>query len=213
MGTFFVFFGTLLLSQFVAVLAAISLAEYFRSDQEFIAVLFVVPLFAIVAIAVFAIVYKAARSARALQTTALVLFAIVLVLLALPSAIAAFTTKSVAALGIGAKDVPILLQLLVSTFIVVLTQWGLVRRRFLRRRGEHDLSRWPWVATVIAGLAVLNPPALNAIGAALAHSPVDWFRDPGTIGALALAAGVLVLIAIECYIRRRILRRRQAVIS
>ncbi len=39
----------------------------------------------------------------------------------------------------------------------MLVQWGLVRRRWLRAAAEDDFTRWPWIATAVAGLVVLNP--------------------------------------------------------
>ncbi len=56
-------------------------------------------------------------------------------------------------------------------------QWGLVRRRWLRLRGEDDLTLWPWIATMIGGLAILNPFGLDVIGQAITYTPTNWLRD------------------------------------
>jgi uncharacterized BrkB/YihY/UPF0761 family membrane protein len=64
MGTFFVFFGILLLSQFVALLAGLQLADHFRATEEFIAVMMAIIVFALVAIVAFAIAYAFAPRVR-----------------------------------------------------------------------------------------------------------------------------------------------------
>ena len=51
--------------------------------------------------------------------------------------------------------------------LVVLMQWGLVRRRFLRATGADDLTLWPWLTTAAAGLAILNPIGLALVWMAL----------------------------------------------
>ena len=208
MGTFFAFLGTYLLSLFVATLAALSLVEYFRTDQEFILVLMAMPAFALIAIVAFAIVYNDARTARAFQLLAIALVVIVLALLALPGAIAAVTSGSLAPLSVGVKDVPVLLELLIPALVTILVQWGLVRRRWLKRRGEDDLSRWPWVTTVVAGLAVLNPGGLGLLSSALRIFGTEGLRDTSTMIALGGVAALIVMILIEISIRGRVIRRR-----
>ena len=54
--------------------------------------------------------------------------------------------------------------------LAVLVQWGLVRRRWLRAAGEDDLTRWPWVATAVAGLVILNPFGLAFLQGTLQRS-------------------------------------------
>ena len=134
MGTFFAFLGTLLLSQFVALLAGLQLADFFRVTEEFIAVMMGLMLFALISVVLFAIVYNVARTARAFQLLAIALVVIVLALLALPGAIAAVASGSLAPLSLGVKDVPVLLELLIPALVTILVQWGLVRRRWLKRR-------------------------------------------------------------------------------
>ncbi len=209
MGTSFVFLGTLLLSQFVALLAALQLADHFRATEEFIAVMMGLILFAIIAVVVFAIIYNTARSARAFQTAALMLIIFVMVLLALPSLIMAATQRTAAPIRIGADDIPVLLELLVPALITILVQWGLVRRRWLRRHGEDDLSRWPWITTLVAGLAFLNPPGLNALSLALRVTGLDGLQQAPVMIALGGAIALVLMAWIEIATRGRIMRRRQ----
>jgi hypothetical protein len=140
MGTFFVFLGILLLSQFVALLAGLQLADHFRATEEFIAVMMAIIVFALVAIVAFAIAYVFARTTRPLRSVAMTLVLVVLVLLALPKMIPWLYEPKVNPLRITTKEVPVLLELLVPALILILVQWGLVRRRWLRRRGPVVLA-------------------------------------------------------------------------
>ena len=94
----------------------------------------------------------------------------------------------------------------------MLVQWGLVRRRWLQATGEEDLTRWPWITTVVAGLAILNPFGLAIFAAALKRDPTgDWLwhlsgRYRGGLWHDRRGRGAG---GIECYIRGRILRRRE----
>ena len=92
----------------------------------------------------------------------------------------------------------------------MLVQWGLVRRRWLRLRGEDDFTLWPWITTMIGGLAILNPLGLDIIGQAIAYRPTNWLRDVVRTVALSGVAALIVMILIEYYIRGRMLRRRLA---
>jgi len=104
----------------------------------------------------------------------------------------------------------IALELLVPSALAVLVQWGLIRRRHLQMTGEDDLTLWPWVTTVVAGFVILNPYGLAFLQATLKRSAGDmmWpFISSVTVGA---ACGLIVMAAAECYIRRRLMRRRSA---
>ena len=97
---------------------------------------------------------------------------------------------------------------MIPALLAVLVQWGLVRRRWLRAAGEDDFTRWPWIATAVAGLVVLNPFGLAFLRATLQHSAADFMWEfTATVTGAGLAA-LLVMAWIECYIRDRILRRR-----
>jgi hypothetical protein len=207
MGTFFVFFGILLLSQFVALLAGLQLADHFRATEEFIAVMMAIIVFALVAIVAFAIAYAFARTTRPLRTVAMTLVLVVLVLLALPTVIPWLYEPKVNPLRITTKEVPVLLELLVPALILILVQWGLVRRRWLRVRGDEDLSYWPWVTTVLAGLIVLNPVGLEIASSAL-RGTGSALKDSYRTTAIAAAAIFIVMACIEIYVRGRMLRRR-----
>ena len=130
--------------------------------------------------AVFAICYATVKRVRAINGIALLLALLAIGLVAVPGLvpwIAAFSGNAFAA---SDELVPIALELAVPRLLAVLTQWGLVRRRYLRVAGEDDLTRWPWVTTVIAVFVVLNPFGLTFLLAAipicgyLASMFVNW---------------------------------------
>jgi hypothetical protein len=207
MGTFFVFFGILLLSQFVALLAGLQLADHFRATEEFIAVMMAIIVFAVIAMVAFAIAYALARTTRPLRTVATTLVVVVLVLLALPTVIPWLYEPKVNPLRITTKEVPVLLELLVPALILILVQWGLVRRRWLRVRADEDLSYWPWITTVLAGLIVLNPIGLELVSSAL-RAVVSGQPTPNRTIAIAGATIFAVMACIEVYVRGRMLHRR-----
>lgn len=209
MGAYLTFVGTYLLSQFVALLAALQLADYFQASEEFVAVMLALIVFVSVAMAVFVMAYAIGRSASAIGWAAISLSVVAVAMVMGPSTIQRFAERSTNRYTVGLEGVYITAELLVPALIAILMQWGLVRRRLLRERGEDDLTLWPWVTFAVAGLAVLNPLGLSILGAAVAQYPTDWFRAFWRGGALAAAAVVVVMIAFECYIRGRMLRRRR----
>ena len=92
----------------------------------------------------------------------------------------------------------------------MLVQWGLVRRRWLRAAAEDDFTRWPWIATAVAGLVILNPFGLAFLQGTLKHSGGDFMWEFTAMVTGAGLAALLVMAWIECYIRDRILNRRLA---
>ena len=198
MGAFFVFGGTLLLSQLVALLAALQLADHFQATEEFVAVMLALIVFVSVAMAVFVAAYAMAQSTSAIGWAAISLVIVAVAMVMVPSTIQRFAQRSTNRYTVGIEGAAIAIELLVPALIAVLVQWGLVRRRLMRMRGEDDLTLWPWVTTAIAGFAVLNPFGLRILDAALAQSTTDWLRD----------LWLVVMAAVECYIRGRMLRRR-----
>jgi hypothetical protein len=207
MGAFFVFLGTWLLSEFVALLAALQLADHFGAAEEFVAVMLAIMAFAVIAIVAFAVAYRFARRPGAFAWVAIGLGVVVAALVLTPTVLDMFPARASNPYTIAIENVAVSIELLVPGFIVLLVQWGLVRRRFLRMRGEDDLTLWPWVTTMVAGLAVLNPFGLRVVGAALAQSPTDWLRGLWLNAALTAGAAVVLMGLIECYIRGRMLRR------
>jgi hypothetical protein len=203
-SAFLVWFGTLLLSQFVALLAALQLADHFGAPERLTMVILILLLFCFVAIVTFAFAHAGARRVGILDLVAVSLAA----LAATPAAVQSLADAVVArSLRLDGSDVHLTLELLLPALIAVLVQWGLVRRRYLQQRGDDDLSPWPWVTTIAAGLAVLNPVSLDLLGAAAARSRFEGFAGLPRDVALALLA-IIVMTAIECYIRGRMLRRR-----
>jgi hypothetical protein len=191
----------LLLSLVVALLAVLQLGDFFQAGGEIGLVILAVSGFAVLSLSLFALVYAVARRAGALTAAALFLVLIALIPMAMPGLVQAIA---------GRSALPLALELTVPALIAVLVQWGLVRRRWLLAAGEDDLSRWPWITTVAAGLVVLSPFGLTFLADTLKHSPTDsTWEFTATVTAAVLGA-LLVMAWIECYIRERILNRRMA---
>ena len=194
MSTVFVFFGILLVSLVVSFLAALQLADFFQTADEFIAVMMALAAFNFAALLIFGLAYAGTRGVGGLDAVA-----VLLCIAAFAEVVDNFTGKNLA----------VSLELLVPAVIAILVQWGLTRHRWLRMLGREDLSPWPWVTTVIAGLVILNPYGLGVIVSALEQPATDWFRQSWTGIAAAGAGAVLVMGWFEYYIRRWMLSRRR----
>ncbi|MEW6449910.1 MAG: hypothetical protein AB1490_04620 [Pseudomonadota bacterium] len=209
MSTVFVFFGILLVSLVVSFLAALQLADFFQAAEEFIAVMMALAAFVFVSLLVFAVAYAIARRVRGLAVTAILLCVAALALVALPSIIDIRAGRAAIADSFRGQNLAVSLELLVPAIVAVLVQWGLTRHRWQRVRGLEELSLWPWVTTVVAGLVILNPYGLGVIVSALEQPATDWFRQSWTGIAAAGAGAVLVMGWFEYYIRRWMLSRRR----
>jgi hypothetical protein len=208
MAAIFAFLGMLLLSLVVALLAALQLADFFRTGDEFLLVVMALAIFAAVATVAFAIGHWKAKRIQALHWIAFVLAVIALAPMVSPRLVERIVEHSAGVYTVGVENTSITLELVIPALLAVMVQWGLVRRRWLLTNGAEDLTLWPWVTTVTAGLVVLNPIGLAVLSAALSSSGSDFMRQYFAMAA-AVVAGILVVAAlIECYIRRRILRRR-----
>jgi hypothetical protein len=204
------FTGTFLLSLFVALLAALQLADYFGANEELILVLLVLPVFTFVCWLAFLVTNLTAKRPSAFHWIALLLALLALSPLALPAAVQTIADRSTNPFTVGIENTAIVIELVVPALIAVLVQWGLVRRRWLRIRGEDDLSRWPWVATIVAGLVVLNPLGLDILGQAISYRASNWMRELARMIAWSGAGMLIAMALIEYYIRGRMLRRRLA---
>ncbi len=208
MAAIFAFLGMLLLSLVVALLAALQLADFFRTGDEFLLVVMALAIFAAVATVAFAICHWKAKRIQALHWIAFVLAVIALAPMVSPRLVERIIEHSTGVYTVGVESTSITLELVIPALLAVMVQWGLVRRRWLLTNGAEDLTLWPWVTTVTPGLVVLNPIGLAVLSAALSSSGSDFMRQYFAMAA-AVVAGILVVAAlIECYIRRRILRRR-----
>jgi ABC-type transport system involved in multi-copper enzyme maturation permease subunit len=210
MAAAFAFLGMLLLSMVVALLATLQLGDFFNANDEFGLVILTVVAFTFFALAVFAVTYALSRSASVIAGVALILAIVALAPVALPGLIQKIANRSTNPYTVGIENTAILIELVVPALIVVLVQWGLVRRRWLLNAGEEDLTHWPWVTTAIAGLVILNPFGLAFLQGTLKRSGGDFMWE-FTATVTGVAVGVLLVMAwVECYIRNRILRRRLA---
>jgi hypothetical protein len=149
------------------------------------------------------------KRVRAINVMALPLALLAVALVAVPGLIPWIANFSGSAFTASDEQVPIALELAVPGLLAVLTQWGLVRRRYLRMAGEDDLTRWPWVTTVIAVFTLLNPFGLAFLLATFKQTSGDiMWQFMSRVSAGSVAA-LVVMAAVECYIRGRILRRRK----
>ena len=207
MAAIFAFLGMFLISLVVALLAAFQIGDYFRTGDEFVLVIVVLAIFAAAAIVAFAIGSAKARSLRMLNWTAFVLAMAAFAPVSTPRLVGWIASRSANPYTTGIENTIITLEVLIPPLLAVLVQWGLARRRWLLALGDEDLTRWPWVTTVIASLVILNPIGLTIIASTLERSAVNFMWQYFATVAAAVAAVLVVMALIECYIRGRILRR------
>jgi hypothetical protein len=211
MAAAFAFLGIWLISLVVALLAALQLGDFFGANNEFGLVILGVMGFTVFALLVFALAYAMARRATVFAFVALALAAVAIAPAALPGLIQAIADRSTNPYTVGIENISIALELIIPALAAVLVQWGLVRRRWLRAAAEDDFTRWPWLATAVAGLVILNPFGLAFLQSTLKHSGGDFMWEFTAMVTGAGLAALLVMAWIECYIRDRILNRRLAV--
>jgi hypothetical protein len=208
MAAAFAFLGMLLVSLLVAVLAALQLDDFFLTGDEFAFVLAVVTVLVVATMAALTAVYAKGGRLRAIHRAAWVLAAAQLALISLPGSVQWIANHSTNPYTIGSEQTAYRIEIAFPALLAVLAQWGLVRRRLLRTSGEDDLALWPWVSTVIAGLTILNPIGLAVIWTALNPQGGDMMWSLFAVIAASVAAVLVVMAVIECYIRGRTLRRR-----
>jgi hypothetical protein len=210
MPTTIAFLGMLLISMLVALLAVLQLGDFFLASDEFSLIIAGVAGFTAVSLAALATAYTAAERVGQLTAIALLLALLALSPVALPGLVRALASYSTNPYSVGIENTYITIELVVPALLAVLMQWGLVRRRWLREAGQRELSRWPWIATGIGCLVILNPLGLAFVGTTLKHSASDFMWSlTATITGAALGL-LLVAAGVECYIRVRMLNRRQA---
>jgi len=210
MSAFLAFLGTFLLSLFVALLAALQLADYFAATEEFGLVLIALLVFVTICLLAFVAANIEARQPRVFNAVAAGLALLAFIPLAFPALVKTAADRSTNPFSIAIENTAVALEFIVPALVAVLVQWGLVRRRWLRLRGEDDLSLWPWIATMVGGLAILNPYGLDVIGQAISYRPTNWLRDMVRTIALGGVAALLAMVFLETYIRGHMLRRRLA---
>ncbi|MCX7311950.1 MAG: hypothetical protein WCG92_22560 [Hyphomicrobiales bacterium] len=210
MATVCTFLGILLVSLVVALLAGLQLGDFFGANDEFVLVIAAVVTFSVASLAVFTLAYAVARHASVLIWVALALAVLALAPVVLPGFVQKIADSSTNPYTVGIENRHITLELVVPALLVVLVQWGLIRRSWLRSAGDHEFTRWPWVTTALAGLTILNPFGLAFLSGTLAHDASDLMWEfTATVTGVALG-GLLVMAWVECYIKDRMLNRRPA---
>jgi hypothetical protein len=213
MGTIVRFIAALVISLLVAFVAGQVIAMQFALTEEYIAVMFGYVIFALVAIALFAVTYLIARKARAFNWTAVGLALLLVVLALLPNVIDAVQGRGTNPYNFS-KDIEVTLALLVPGLLLILIQWGQVRRRWQNlREPDGAMTCWPWVTTVIGTIAVLNPFGLDILKSALTASPGDLMRGLWLMITAATGAALAIGAIIEYGVRRRAMRARAVAAS
>jgi hypothetical protein len=208
MAAFVAYLGTLLLSLVVSLIATLQLGDFFGAGDELLLVLGWLGGFSLGTLVIFAVASRLGTHVRALNILAFILAILALLPPVVPGFVAKIAAHSANPYSVGVERTYIKLELVVPALLAVLVQWGLVRGRFMRSMGENDLTLWPWITTVIAGLIVLNPFGLTFLTAAIRRSPTELLWQPIAIGTAGALAALLVMAWVECYIRDRILSRR-----
>jgi hypothetical protein len=190
--------GAFGLSLIVAFVAAWRLVEHFWYGEDLD--LFVPPVagFVLIATMAFAAADSRARDTRTLGLLALGVGIVTLLLVATQS-----KNPEVVLRPRGGK---IKAVLLIPMLLATLTQWWIVRRRWLQARGLDHRTAWPWITTIAACVVMLSPVGLAILDAAVTQSVTDWLRGLWLIVALVFGGIALLLGLIEWGIRAR--RRR-----
>lgn len=207
MAAAFAFLGMLLVSLLVGVLVALQLGDFFITGGEFSYVISVLVVLVTISMGVLVAVDAKAKSASTLCLAAWMVAAAEVALIAVPGSVQWIANHSTNPYTINTEQTAYRLEMALPAVLAVLTQWGLLRRLRLRTAREDDLARWPWIATVVAGLAIFNPPGLAVIWTALFQRGEMMWSLFATVAGV-LAAVLVVIAVIECYIRGRIRRRR-----
>lgn len=208
MGTAVRFLAALVISLAVAFFAGQMIAEVFRLTEEYIAVMFGYVIFGLVAIALFAVTYPLARRPSAFNWTAIALAVLLVGLSLAPNAIDAVQSSGTSPYNLS-KDLEVILSLLLPGLLLILVQWGQVRRRWQNLREPDGASTcWPWATTVIGAIAVINPLGLEVVRTALSSYSGDMLQGLWRMIVFAGAAALIIGGIIEYRIRLRAYRAR-----
>jgi hypothetical protein len=201
------FLGMWLLSLVIAELAALQLGDFFGAGVELSLVIAATTAYATLSFIVLGIGYGLAKRASQIDAVAFVLAIIAVVLALWPGGMEPIAAPS-GNPSVVSEPTFVALELLVPALLAILIQWGLVRQRWLRVADQEDISRWPWLSSMASCLLALNPLGLAFIWSALHAAATDWLKDFSIALVLGTACALVVVGAIECYIRWRIQLRR-----
>ncbi len=208
MGTAVRFLAALAISLGVAFFAGQMIAEVFRLTEEYIAVMFGYVIFGLVAIALFAVTYSLARKPNAFNWTAIALALLLVALSLAPNVADAVLSRGSNPYNLS-KDLEVILSLLLPGLLMILVQWGQVRRRWRSlREPEGTTTCWPWATTVIGAVAVINPLGLEIVRSALSSYSGDMLQGLWLMITFAGGAALIIGGIIEYRIRLRAYRAR-----
>jgi hypothetical protein len=128
MRTSFTFFLALLLSVFVALLVVIPLAIKFRTRDESAGVMAALAIFAVISVTALWIVFVRSAYVRVIDWAAAIVVAVVIILVA--GLVSAFVFVS--GMEVMFDELEIAVQFVAPALLIVLVQWWMVRRRWLR---------------------------------------------------------------------------------
>src|ERR1051326_3638017 len=119
MAAAFAFLGIYLISLLVAEIAALSLGDFFGTNDEFAVVLGAVAAFTTFTAVVFAIVYGTVKRPRALGVAAMLLALLAIVAVAVPGLIGWIAAFSTNPFTVGDEEVPVALELVIPALLAV----------------------------------------------------------------------------------------------
>lgn len=205
-GSLLGFAAAFMLGLAVASFALWQLLLNFRCLDEFYLVALALTAFATIATLTFAVIWRTGGSERALGMAALLAAIAALAFSGFPRWMDMVDAIEPSVYPNSARDMQIVLELLVPALIADFLIWRLSLRVWRRQRGADTRTTWPWF-TILSGAAlVFNPLGLDVLSSAIRQSPTDWFA----MFWLQIVAGVTVLLLILAWIehavRTRILR-------
>ncbi len=211
MRTILTFLGAYVFSLIVALYIGIQLADFFRAEEEFVAVIVAQVLFSLVAITTFAVVYRFTKNARGLGLAASGLGVVAVFLEELPALIEVIASRSTYPYRVGtAQDIAIAAELVIPIFVMLLIQWRLLRWRWLAARELNHRSTWPSITITVALIIGLNRLSFEILSSAIRQDNDDmlaqfWLKVSLAVGSALIAAGLY-----EWSARRRRLARAAA---
>jgi hypothetical protein len=199
------------LSLLAALGAAAQLADYYWYGEDFSLFVLPITIFAAVSIGAFGVAGACVRSSGGLRNVALALAVAAFALTLLTGFVGEIARRSANPdVVLRAHDRFVATAFLLPVLIAIVIQWRVVRRGWLRARGQDHASAWPWITFVVACVVIFSPPGLAIFGAAIAQSATDWLRQLWLTVVLGVTAVLALAGLVEWRIRTRKLGKARA---